>query len=121
MTQDPKKLPNWLNKASPEPPKSEPPPSSEDAGEDVPPWLREEQPPAPSKIKKVASPKPEPPGESAPWLQGLEANKSYKIGGTELSEEYLSKGDELPEALDSELTYDSWMAQQLESRRVKDI
>ena len=140
MTQNPKKRPNWLrgkNKAeepSPQqtpPPKDTPPPveppeasiPEDDAA--LPPWLRKDAPPpppAPSRVRRLAPPPPDQPGGIPPWLAGIEEEpKSYKIGGTELSEEYLKGGDELPDSLDSEMTYNSWMADQLESKREKDI
>ncbi len=140
MSQDPKKLPGWLRgkgkkqeeappqsePLTPEPPQQDVPPSSADSS-DLPPWLRGEQPPAPatgstSKLRRLsAQPPPEQQGELPPWLAGMEESKSVKIGGTELSEEYLKSADELPDTLDTEMTYDSWMAQQVESKRVKDI
>ena len=109
------------------PPPAEPPldsASSDDSA--LPPWLRKEPPPPPppepSKVRRLAPPAPEQPGGIPPWLAGIEEGpKSYKIGGTELSEEYLKGGDELPDSIDSEMTYNSWMADQLESKREKDI
>ncbi|MBI1258764.1 MAG: SH3 domain-containing protein [Chloroflexi bacterium] len=140
MTQDPKKLPNWLRgkkKAEAPPPQQTPPPkdvpppveppeaSAPDDDSALPPWLRKDAPPpppTPSKVRRLAPPPPEQPGGVPPWLAGMEEEpKAYKIGGTELSEEYLKGGDELPDTLDSEMTYDSWMADQLESKREKDI
>ncbi|MEP7293530.1 MAG: hypothetical protein ABI835_17220, partial [Chloroflexota bacterium] len=134
MTQDPKKLPSWLTGGDKKP-KNEPPPApeaskpnsgSDDASADIPPWLREDLPP-PSRVKRVAPPPPQEQqgeGDLPPWLAGADQPaqpKSYKIGGVELSEEYLSGGDALPETLDSEMTFDSWMADQVESNREKDI
>ncbi len=138
MTQDPKNLPAWLRKESENKKKSAPPPAApppsdppEDSAseEDIPPWLREDQsqaapPPAPahSGLRRLAPPPDsEGQGDVPPWLKGLDEPKSYSIGGTELSEEYLAGGDELAASDESELTFDLWMAQQNESTREKDI
>ncbi len=138
MTQDPKKLPAWLRKesankkkSSPPPPAAPPPsdPPEDAANEEIPPWLREDlpeaAPPAPpsSGLRRLAPPPEngEDQGEVAPWLRGLDEPKSYSIGGTELSEEYLAGGDELAASDESELTFDLWMAEQTESKREKDI
>ncbi len=119
MTDDPKKLPPWLRKKQQSQAPEEPPP--EDAAPDLPPWLREDA--VAPKVKRVSPPNPdEQQGELPPWLKGMaEPPKSYTVGGTELSEEYLAGGDELPDSLDSDLTYNSWMAEQVESKREKDI
>lgn len=134
MTQDPKKLPSWLSgdKQPPnEPPPSEPPPSdAPDDGDDanVPPWLRNEQPPKPpqpSKVKRVSPPPDrEGTGSLPPWLAGADEEakpKSYKIGGTELSEDYFADADNLADSADTGMTFDTWIADQEESRREKDI
>src|SRR5690349_18433625 len=128
MTQDPKKRPNWLGKdknpSGPppsEPPPSEPPSSAEDAGDDdenLPPWLRQSA----SPVKRVTPPKGGGGSDAPDWLSGadVEPPKSYKIGGTELPSEYFAAGDQLPDTFDTEMTFDSWMAEQLENRREKD-
>ena len=137
MTEDPKNLPAWLRKESedqekaPPPPPAAPPPSDPPASDDedaVPPWLREDQPldapppPSTSGLKRLA-PRPEgdDQGDVPPWLKGLDEPKSYSIGGTELSEEYLAGGDELADSDQTDLTFDLWLAQQTESTREKDI
>lgn len=128
MTQDPKKLPAWLKNAkkTEEPPPSEPPSSETGTNDaDVPPWLRDEVPPPPSKVRRVAPPPDrQGTGDLPPWLAGAEEEaqpKSYKIGGTELSEEYFAAADALPETTDSGMTFDAWIAEQAEAKREKDI
>ncbi len=96
----------------------------------MPPWLREDAssnaapPPAePTSGLKRLAPRPETDDQGGvpPWLQGLDEPKSYSIGGTELSEEYLAGGDELADTDDTELTFDHWMELQTESKREKDV
>ncbi|MCZ2098097.1 MAG: hypothetical protein LC121_17875 [Anaerolineae bacterium] len=102
-----------------------PPPSSPDSDSqvDLPPWLRDDFVPE-SKVRRIAPVNPESSGGDPPWLADIpevEEPRSYKIGGTEISAEYLAGGDDLPDTLDSEMTFDAWMAEQEESKRVKDI
>ncbi len=130
MTQDPKKSPQRRQGKQPDDLPMKPPSSEElendSVDADLPPWLREdslrEDTPPPPKVKRLAQSSQEPEGDLPPWLAGIEDQpKSYNIGGAELSEEYLSGGDELPETINSEQTFDAWMAEQEESKRVKDI
>ncbi|MBE2271038.1 MAG: hypothetical protein IAE80_22565, partial [Anaerolinea sp.] len=104
-------LPSWLDS-----PDSGGGDEEENSSAALPPWLQE-KPPAP----------PPPPSEDAgslpPWLVGDEPPKpkTAMIGGAELSEEYLSAGDRLVDSVDSEITYDEWMAQKYEDERPKSI
>ncbi len=134
MTFDPKKPPSWMSgkKPKPEPEKKQPePPPDTPPEDDLPPWLRPDASPTPAEppptptVKRIAPVQP-PTDENGmpPWLAGAEDDdkpKTYKIGGAELSEEYLSAGDELADSLELEMTYDSWLADQIESKREKDI
>ncbi|MFN8450753.1 MAG: hypothetical protein U0521_19765 [Anaerolineae bacterium] len=120
MTLDPKKLPPWMRKDKPKEPEKQEPPGDP---VDMPPWLRDDFVPEP-KVKRIAPQHPDEAGGDPPWLSEIpevEEPKSYKIGGTELSAEYLAGGDELADTVDSGMTFDAWMAEQEESKRVKDI
>lgn len=130
MTQDPKTPPPWMKGSGDnQPPPSEPEDSGANADEDVPPWLREDAAPSlPSlpRVRRVAPPPQEEgsEGELPPWLAGAdepEKPKTFRIGGVELPEEYFAAADELPDTLDTEMTFDSWMAEQEEAKREKDI
>ena len=58
-------------------------------------------------------------GDVPPWLEGADEPKSYKIGGTELSEEYLQAGDELPETVElgNDLRYVDGGAGRIQARQ----
>jgi hypothetical protein len=85
---------------------------------DLPPWLREEapaQPPVPS------APKPdEEDAKLPPWLRRPDQERDM-LRGAKLSEDWLSDADSLVESVDTEQTYDNWLAMQKERARPKSI
>ena len=126
MTQDPKTPPPWMKGSGDnQPPPSEPEDAGANADEDVPPWLREDAAPSLPRVRRVTPPPQEEGGdELPPWLAGAdepEKPKTFRIGGVELPEEYFAAAEELPDTLDTEMTFDSWMAEQEEAKREKDI
>lgn len=123
-------FPSWLN--SPDPggdereqrPPAEPTDSAESAESDanLPPWLRKNQPPPPPD-QADDEPQAGAAADLPPWLvDDVPAKpRTVSIGGAELSEEYLLAGDQLADRVESEITYDEWIAQQAEARRTKSI
>lgn len=117
-------LPSWLD--APEPGGDEnknetPPGDASSADADLPPWLREDA-PAASGVKRIAPPAGDTPaGDLPPWLADEAKPKTAFIGGAELSADYLSAGDQLVDRVESDISYDDWIAQQAEAARPKSI
>jgi|GEM_PF-3484252 len=111
-------------------------------GAELPPWLRGD--PEPSKNEAPATPPasasslprlsnrkdapaagaPSADDESVPpWLRGLPPpeQKTFMIGGTEVSREFFDDAESIPETENSSLTYDQWLANQIEDKREKSV
>ncbi|NUQ04823.1 MAG: SH3 domain-containing protein [Anaerolineae bacterium] len=112
--------------------------SGDDSEANLPPWLRSAPPtptppkPAPQEsADKPVIPRlsPRQTGDDAadesvpPWLRGLQApeEKRFKIGSMEVSSEFFDSADELADSVDSEQTFDNWLAEQVESKREKSV
>lgn len=87
---------------------------------DLPPWLRDDDDePSPPQPPPKKAPSPDDP---APWLFGIDEAETQNIEqGGRLSADFLAQGDFLIDSVETDLTYDEWMARQNESKRVKDI
>ncbi len=101
---------------------------------EIPPWLLDddddgdEKPSSPPPAKPTqgapstppSSPPPRPKGP-APWLAMEEGGDEDMLEKGGLSEDWLASGAFLVEKVDTELTYDEWIARQQEQRREKSI
>lgn len=102
-------LPSWLNKDDDDDKAAKRKPSSGD----LPDWLDQ------------SSSAPQPGDDAAlpPWLQGLDEEETERpiVKGGALSEDFLTAAETLPEALDTDLTYDEWAAIQQAAKRPRSI
>ena len=141
-------IPDWLNATDSSDVEAESPEEPVAAGptEEVPDWLNVDT--SDFVAEEPASQEPEAPGEEMPdwikadtsqlendplnevpdWLVGLDAEEAAQAGPSrfvdetgELSAEWLAQGEALPDHVESELTYDEWLAQQLEAEREPEI
>ena len=105
--------------------------STESERNDLPPWMRAED--DASEEAPSTPPQPEPPEPPAaepelpPWLAGLDEDLTGTAPTSEpeiripgVSHEFLASGDELPDTLDTDQTYDAWAEQLYEENRVRD-
>ena len=85
---------------------------------DLPPWLVD----APSSAEAQPAP-PEPPASKpaplAPWLEGLEVHDDAPKPG--IPAEWIAGADALPDRVETDLTYDEWVAMQAELNRPRSI
>ncbi|MDZ4768201.1 MAG: hypothetical protein SGJ24_03665, partial [Chloroflexota bacterium] len=109
------------------------------SGEELPPWLRggatppppaDSAPPAPTAgaiprlaPRKSAGDAPADDPSVPPWLRGLQPPEEKKviIGGKEVSMEFFNEADSLANDSNTDMTYDAWLADQVESRREKSV
>ncbi|GEM_PF-3307152 len=102
------------------------------SNKDLPPWLMDDddEQESSSSIKPIQPINQPPPSQSdpnapAPWLSGLDfedPNEQKEIvKGGKLSADFLASGDQLIDKVESELTYDEWLARQQEAKREKSI
>ena len=105
-------FPSWLD--APDPGGDENDQQPENDGGDLPPWLNPQ-------ANAPQADADDDGGDLPPWLQGEDPPVVYNFGGAELSEEYLSGGDQLIDRHESDITYDEWVAQQAEDARPKSI
>ncbi|NDJ59516.1 MAG: hypothetical protein GYB67_00235 [Chloroflexi bacterium] len=122
-------LPEWLRNANNLPadeadeadagaPDAAPSADDDDDDIEVPGWLNDEA---------SAAPDDQPAVDLPPWLVGIEADEENAQqlaaqafdGGDQPSEAWLAAGDNLADSAESDITYDAWMAQQLEAQREK--
>jgi hypothetical protein len=117
-----------------DPNKQQPNDDAPDSGDDesaLPPWLRGDapppvEPPAPSSIPRLAPRQPAPGDDDPsvpPWLRGMEPPEEKKvvIGGKEVSMDFFDDAESLAQDSNTDLTYDAWLAEQIESRREKSV
>ncbi len=105
-------FPSWLD--APDPGGDENDQQPENEGGELPPWLNPQ-------ANAPQADADDDGGDLPPWLQGEDPPVVYNFGGAELSEEYLSGGDQLIDRHESDITYDEWVAQQAEDARPKSI
>ncbi|MBK8024561.1 MAG: hypothetical protein IPK19_24815 [Chloroflexi bacterium] len=129
MAQDPKKqqpnddqpqeddasLPPWLRNAPVGPSK----PAGKEPGAEQPPA----KPVIPRLVRRQSGAQEQPDESVPPWLRGLDGpeEKKLKIGGTEVTNDFFDSADELADSQDSDLTFDSWIAEQAEAQREKSV